>query len=260
MKKIKKTLALSLVLVMAFMQIVNAKVVEDTSSFKYEVREDRTEPKNVHWSAVGYIFPHPNTYLGPKTEAYINNFKTNETKPQAIIRDIIRAIYAYGVDYDGTMESPTSLDNKKGRCFQMVMFASKLFERTSLPYKIVMTKSYSKDGKTTGHTYIVTLGDESKPYVFEATWFNKNICPTDLTENILTYFDGLMAKQDFMDSNIHKDDIDTKGVTNIDVYVSEWLNNGVKTKDKKEPMKLDKRTINMNTVIVDYFTLPVVKK
>lgn len=237
MKNKKKILSIVLTFMLLITSVSQAKIVEDKNRFNEEL--------NV-------VVAHAGQELGPKTQAYIDKFKTDGVTPEDKILDIFRYMVNYDAHYKMKVELK-DLDNKKGNCTTLTVFAAKLFEKAGLPYKIVNVRGYDKGGKLVlRHAFLISVNNQGEQYVLKSTStvglrdFQKN-------EEVYAAFVNRGANQE----QIKKDflyNYNTKKYSKVDMYVTEWLNNDEVYDDfTKWERRFEKKELNLYDGSIEFF-------
>lgn len=236
------------VILFVFSSTSFAKFEENLDDYTIEVKTK----DNGDMVMVGYLVSSPMSNLGELTEQYIGKFRTEKTAPEDVINDIGKYMVEYGIVYDYNAKASQNLDTKRGKCYHLSAMATKLLEKTNMPYKIVLIHPVSKSGvKEPAHNLLVTRGSNGKPLVIESTWFIPEQMDGETPESRLKWLmDNFMVKGKIDELLRDMSVANTTG--KVEVYMTEWLNNGIKTNDLKSPIKATMRYMNMKTGKVDY--------
>lgn len=225
-----------------------AKFEENLDNYTIEVKTK----DNGNMVMGGYLVSSPISNLGELTEQYIDKFRTDKTTPEDVINDIGKYMVEYGIVYDRTAKADNTLDGKRGKCYHLSAMTTKLLEKTNIPYKIVLIRPVSKNGvKEPAHNLLVTRGSNGKPLVIESTWFIPEQMDGETQESRLKWLINRFMVTGKIDELLR--DMSVANTTGkVEVYMTEWLNNGVKTKDINSPIKATMRFMDMKTGKVDY--------
>lgn len=236
------------VILFVFSSISFAKFEENLDDYTIEVKTK----DNGDMVMAGYLISSPMSKLGELTEQYIDKFRTDKTTPEDVINDIGKYIVKYGIVYDGTVKASQTLDDKRGKCYHLSEMTAKLLEKTNIPYKIVLIRPVSKSGiKEPAHNLLVTRGSNGNPLVIESTWFIPEQMDGETPESRLKWLmDNFLVKGKIDELLRDMSVADTTG--KVEVYMTEWLNNGIKTKDINFSVKATMRYMDMKTGKVDY--------
>lgn len=237
MKNKKMILSMILAFILLITPVAQAKIVEDKSKFN---------------EGLAIVVAHAGQELGPKTQAYIDKFKTDGVTPEDKILDIFRYMVNYDAHYKTKVELK-DLDNKKGNCTTLTIFAAKLFEKAGLPYKIVVSFTYDKNGKgAPEHTFLVSVNNQGEPYVFEST-STVDLRDFQKKEEVYVAFRNRGANQE----QIKKDflyNYNTKKYSKVDMYITEWFNNDEVYDDfTKWERRFEKKELNLYDGSVEFF-------
>ena len=237
MKNNKMVLSMVLAFMLLVAPIAQAKLVEDKSKFN---------------EGLGIIVAHAGQELGPKTQAYIDNFKTDGATPEDKILDIFKYMVNYNAKYKMQVELK-DLDNKVGNCTTLTVFAAKLFEKAGLPYKIVIEDYYKVDGtKGPGHTFLISINNQGQPYVFQST-NTANLRESQKKEEVYIAFRNRGANQE----QIRKDLLynrNTKTRSKHYMYITEWFNNDESYDDfTKKKIKFEKKEFDLVNGNIKFF-------
>lgn len=249
--KFKRILTIALVMLFVFSPIANAQIKEDLTNFKYKA-EICSDNRMAFWDANVQI-PYDGYKVGPKTEAYINNFKTNASTPEGKIKDIVHYMVNYNLKYASGSGDTINLDNKKGTCHSLTIFAAKLFKKAGLPYKIIeIDGGIMKDGtKDPGHVALISINDKGEPYYFESTTY-ASLREEQKTDEVLQLFINRGASQEQIAKDFNYN-YNTKRYNEVKVYITEWFNNGKRPKDQEKKYKVELKKIDLNNGYVEYF-------
>lgn len=236
------------VILYVFSSISFAKFKENLDDYTIEVRTK----DNGNMVMAGYLVSSPISNLGELTEQYIDKFRTDKTTPEDVINDIGKYMVEYDIIYDGTVKANQTLDSKRGKCYHLSAMTTKLLEKTNIPYKIVLIRPVSKSGiKEPAHNLLVTMGSNGKPLVVESTWFIPEQMDGETPESRLKWLMNHFMVTGKIDELLR--DMSVANTTGkVEVYMTEWLNNGIKTKDINFPIKATMRYMDMKTGKVDY--------
>lgn len=225
-----------------------AKFEESLDNYTIEVKTK----DNGDMVMAGYLVSSPMSNLGELTEQYIDKFRTDKTTPEDVINVIGKYMVEYGIVYDGTVKANQTLDSKRGKCYHLSAMATKLLEKTNIPYKIVLIRPVSKSGvKEPAHNLLVTRGSNGKPLVIESTWFIPEQMDGETPESRLKWLIEHFMITGKIDELLRNMSVaDTTG--KVEVYVTEWLNNGEKTKTLHFPIKATMKYMDMKTGVIDY--------
>ena len=156
------------VILFAFSSVSFAELDEDLTNYTIEVNTK----DNGDMVMAGYLISSPTSNLGELTEQYIDKFRTDKITPEDVINDIGKYMVEYGIVYDYNAKASQNPDTKRGKCYHLSAMATKLLEKTNIPYKIVLIRPVSKSGiKEPAHNLLVTRGSNGNPLVIESTWF-----------------------------------------------------------------------------------------
>lgn len=244
--KLKILLVVAILYVLS--SISSAKFEENLDNYTIEVKTK----DNGDMVMAGYLVSSPMSNLGEITEQYIDKFRTDKTTPEDVVNDIGKYMIEYGIVYDGTIKANQTLDAKRGKCYHLSSMATKLLEKTNIPYKIVLIRPLSKSGvKEPAHNLLVTRESNGKPLVVESTWFIPEQMDGETPESRLKWLMDHFMVNGKIDELLR--DMSVANTTGkVEVYMTEWLNNGVKTKDINSPIKATMRYMDMKTGKVDY--------
>lgn len=231
-----------------FSSISFAKFEENLDNYTIEVKTK----DNGNIVMAGYLISSPISNLGELTEQYIDKFRTDKTTPEDVINDIRKYMVKYGIVYDGTVKASQTLDDKRGKCYHLSAMTAKLLEKTNIPYKIVLIRPVSKSGiKEPAHNLLVTRGSNGNPLVIESTWFIPEQMDGETPESRLKWLMDHFLVNGKIDELLR--DMSVANTTGkVEVYMTEWLNNGIKTKDINFSIKATMRHMDMKTGKVDY--------
>lgn len=248
MNRNKLKLLFVVVILYVFSSTSFAKLEENLDNYTIVVKTK----DNGDMVMTGYLISSPMSNLGELTEQYIDKFRTDKTTPEDIVNDIGKYVVEYGIAYDGTVKANQTLDSKRGKCYHLSAMTTKLLEKTDIPYKIVLIRPVSKNGvKEAAHNLLVTRGSNGKPLVIESTWFIPEQMEGETPESRLKWLMDHFMVTGKIDELLR--DMSAANTTGkVEVYMTEWLNNGVKTKDIKCPIKATMRYMDMKTGKVDY--------
>lgn len=231
-----------------FSSISFAKFEENLDNYTIEVKTK----ENGNIVMAGYLVSSPMSNLGELTEQYIDKFRTDKTTPEDVINDIGKYMVEYGIVYDYNAKSSQNLDTKRGKCYHLSAMATKLLEKTNIPYKIVLIRPISKIGiKEPAHNLLVTRGSNGKPLVIESTWFIPEQMDGETPESRLNWLMNHFMITGKIDELLR--DMSIANTTGkVEVYMTEWLNNGEKTNTLHFPIKATMKYMDMKTGKVDY--------
>lgn len=249
--KFKRMLTITLVMLFVFSPIANAQIKENLTNFKYEADIFDNGTMGI-WETNSEL-PYDGYKVGPKTEAYINNFKTSASTPEGKIKDIVHYMVNYNLKYSYNAGDTINLDNKKGNCHSLTVFAAKLFKKAGLPYKVIEIKGgIMKDGiKDPGHVALISINDKGEPYYFESTTY-ASLREEQKTDEVLQLFINRGANQEQIAKDMNYD-YNTKRYNEVKIYITEWFNNGKRPKDQEKKYKVELKKVDLNNGYVEYF-------
>ena len=236
------------VILYVFSSISFAKFEESLDNYTIEVKTK----DNGNMVMEGYLVSSPMSNLGELTEQYIDKFRTDKTTPEDVVNAIGKYMVEYGITYDYNTKANQTLDGKRGKCYHLSAMATKLLEKTNIPYKIVLIRPVSKSGvKEPAHNLLVTRGSNGKPLVIESTWFIPEQMDGETPESRLKWLMNHFIITGKIDELLRDMSVaDTTG--KVEVYMTEWLNNGIKTKDINFSIKATMKYMDIKTGKVDY--------
>lgn len=236
------------VILYVFSSISFAKFEENLDDYTIEVKTK----DNGDMVMAGYLVSSPMSNLGELTGQYIDKFRTDKTTPEDVINSIGKYMVEYGIVYDGTVKASQTLDDKRGKCYHLSAMATKLLEKTNIPYKIVLIRPVSKSGvKEPAHNLLVTRGSNGKPLVIESTWFIPEQMDGETPESRLKWLMDHFMVNGKIDELLR--DMSVANTTGkVEIYMTEWLNNGEKTNILHSPIKATMKYMDMKTGKVDY--------
>ncbi|WP_215492018.1 hypothetical protein [Fenollaria sporofastidiosus] len=247
--KFKRILTITLVMLFVFSPIANAQIKEDLSNFKYEADIFDNGTMGI-WETNSEL-PYDGYKVGPKTEAYINSFKTSADTPEGKIKDVVNYMINYNLKYSHNAGDTINLDSKKGNCHSLSVFAAKLFKKAGLPYKSILLKGTEKDGTKYGHVALITINDKGEPYYFESTTYT-NLRDEQKTEEVIQLFINRGANQEQIAKDMHYNH-NAKRYSELRIYITEWLNNGKIPEDQENRRKVELKKVDLNNGYVEYF-------
>lgn len=249
----KKRLSLLLVIILTFGFMVNVKAASE--DYSISPIEKYSKDYTTH-SIKSILVPYAKTKLDDNTEKFINNYQPKNTTVKEEFVNIMEYIRTGGYSYNVNGKALEVLKNKKGRCYEFAMLTAKLLEKTNIPYKTILMVARDSNGKyVTGHTTILFKDEEGNPRLFESTWASADATLNPIYSNHLERFNFLYSTTGVSEATKVLTDVfkQSPGYAYTDIYTSEWLNNGVKVKERKEiPRFKMQKIVNGEDMVYDF--------